>query len=296
MDIGFIGLGQMGCPMAKNLINAGHRLRVYDLIPNAVDLLVKDGAEAAHTAHMAVENADVVISMLPAGEHVKQLYLEGNLLDSINTSTLVIDSSTIDPDSARLVASEAKKRGIRMLDAPVSGGTAGAQAGTLTFIVGGEADAVSMAKPILQVMGKNIFHAGANGAGQVAKICNNMLLAITMAGTAEALQLGVEQGLDPQVLADIMNNSSGGNWVLQRYNPYPGVMPEAPASHDYQGGFRVELMLKDLGLAEQMALSQTSRTPMGALARNLYSIHSAQGSHARDFSSIMQLYQRHIDE
>lgn len=289
-SIAFIGLGNMGAPMAHNLIKAGHQLTVFDLVPQAVQGLVAAGARAAADATEAVKGAEVVVTMLPASKHVEALYLADDLLAAIDAAALVIDCSTIAPDSARKVAAAAKARGLAMIDAPVSGGTGGAEAGTLTFIVGGEADALQRAMPVLQCMGKNIFHAGAAGAGQVAKICNNMLLGILMAGTSEALALGVANGLDPKVLSDIIAKSSGRNWATELYNPWPGVMDHAPASKGYAGGFGVDLMLKDLGLAAESALSTRSSIPLGELARNLYSLHSAAGTGKLDFSSIVKLY------
>ncbi|HAU4913213.1 TPA: 3-hydroxyisobutyrate dehydrogenase, partial [Aeromonas hydrophila] len=202
----------------------------------------------------------------------------------------VIDCSTIDVASARQVGAAAQARGIRFLDAPVSGGVAGAAAGTLTFIVGGEQVDFEAAKPVLACMGQNLFHAGALGAGQIAKMCNNMLLAIHMAGTAEALALGVKEGLDPGVLSTIMGKSSGNNWSLERYNPWPGVMENVPASRNYQGGFMTRLMVKDLGLAMALAEHAHSAVPMGALARNLFNLHATKGQGGRDFSSIVELY------
>lgn len=291
--IAFIGLGHMGGPMALNLVKAGHQLSVFDLVPAAVQTLVDAGAQAASSAAEAVKDAEIVISMLPASKHVEGLYLgEHGLLSSIDSSALIIECSTIAPESARKVADAAKKLGLRIIDAPVSGGTGGAIAGTLTFIVGGEAADLESAQPYLQKMGKNIFHAGQAGAGQVAKICNNMLLGVLMAGTSEALALGVANGLDPQVLSDVIAKSSGRNWATELYNPWPGVMEHAPASKDYAGGFGVDLMLKDLGLAAESALNTRSSIPLGELARNLYSMHSAQGSGGKDFSSILNMFRK----
>ncbi|MFT0851240.1 3-hydroxyisobutyrate dehydrogenase [Achromobacter sp. F4_2707] len=291
--IAFIGLGNMGGPMAQNLLKAGFELAVFDLVPAAVQSLVDSGAASAASAEQCVQNAEVVISMLPASRHVEGLYLgsEG-LLAKIAPGTLVIECSTIAPESARKVAAAAEQAAIRMIDAPVSGGTGGAVAGTLTFIVGGKADDLAAAMPYLEKMGKNIFHAGDSGAGQVAKICNNMLLGILMAGTSEALALGAANGLDPKVLSDIIAKSSGRNWATELYNPWPGVMPDVPASKNYAGGFGVDLMLKDLGLAAEAALHAGASTPLGELARNLYSLHSAGGSGGLDFSSIVKLYER----
>ncbi|MDX1799988.1 MAG: 3-hydroxyisobutyrate dehydrogenase [Marinobacter sp.] len=289
--ITFIGLGNMGGPMASNLLRAGHSVTVFDLSKEAVATLVSEGAKTAETAHAAADQAECVITMLPAGEHVEAVYLgEHGLLASLPADTLVIDSSTIAPETSRGVAAAATAQGIAFLDAPVSGGVGGAKAGTLTFICGGEADTFARAESILSDMGKNIFHAGPHGAGQVAKICNNMLLAILMSGTSEALALGVKNGLDPAVLSEIMKQSSGGNWALNVYNPWPGVMENAPASRDYQGGFLVKLMTKDLGLALDNAVQHHAPVPMGALARNLYELHAGQGNQELDFSSIQRFY------
>lgn len=291
--IAFIGLGNMGGPMAQNLIRAGHDLAVFDLVPAAVKAAVDAGARAAGSAADAVKGAEFVISMLPASRHVESLYLgDKGLLSVIDPSALIIDCSTISPDSARKVAAAAKDKGMRMIDAPVSGGTGGAVAGTLTFIVGGEAADFAVAKPLLEKMGKNIFHAGDAGAGQVAKICNNMLLGILMAGTSEALALGVANGMDPAVLSEIISKSSGRNWATELYNPWPGIMEHAPASKNYAGGFGVDLMLKDLGLAAEAAMASRSATPLGELARNLYSIHSSQGNGGLDFSSIINMLKK----
>lgn len=289
-SIAFIGLGNMGAPMANNLIKAGHQLAVFDLVPGAVNSLADAGARPATSAADAVQGAEIVITMLPASKHVEALYLGEDLLAAIDAAALVIECSTIAADSARKVAAAAQARGLAMIDAPVSGGTGGAVAGTLTFIVGGEAAAFDRALPVLQAMGKNIFHAGPAGAGQVAKICNNMLLGILMAGTSEALALGVANGLDPKTLSDIIAKSSGRNWATELYNPWPGVMDNVPAAKGYAGGFGVDLMLKDLGLAAESALSTRSSTPLGELARNLYALHSGNGHGKLDFSSIVNLY------
>jgi 3-hydroxyisobutyrate dehydrogenase len=288
--VAFIGLGNMGAPMAANLLKAGHSLKVYDIVPQAVARLTALGAAGAESPADAAAEAEFVISMLPAGRHVEDLYLgAGGLLKSAPAGALLVDCSTIDPGTARRVAAAAAARGLDMLDAPVSGGVAGATAGTLTFMVGGPAAALERARPLLGAMGRNIFRAGERGAGQVAKICNNMLLGIAMVGTAEALALGAANGLDPKVLSEIMRQSSGGNWVLNSYNPWPGVMPGAPASRDYAGGFAVNLMLKDLGLATEAAASSGNAVPLGSLARDLYTQHSAAGAGNLDFSSILRL-------
>jgi len=291
--IAFIGLGNMGAPMALNLLKAGYPLTVFDLSPTALKTLADAGALAAGNAKQAIESAEIVISMLPASRHVESLYLGGEgILAHIANGALIIDCSTIAPQSAKKVAQAAAARGLAMVDAPVSGGTAGAAAGTLTFIVGGSTVDLERARPVLNAMGKNIFHAGEHGAGQTAKICNNMLLGILMAGTAEALALGVANGLDPKVLSDIMSKSSGRNWALELYNPYPGVMENAPASRGYTGGFGVDLMLKDLGLSTEAALGSQASIPLGEAVRNLYGIHSKAGAGGKDFSSILELLQK----
>ncbi|MCA0914705.1 3-hydroxyisobutyrate dehydrogenase [Marinobacter nauticus] len=289
--ITFIGLGNMGAPMAANLLKAGHDVTVFDLSKPAVEALVAEGARTADSGKAAAEGAECVITMLPAGKHVEAVYLgDDGLLAALPAGTLVIDSSTIAPETARNVAEQAAERELAFIDAPVSGGVGGAKAGTLTFICGGDASTFEQAKPILEGMGKNIFHAGPHGAGQVAKICNNMLLAILMAGTSEALALGAKNGLDPAVLSEIMKQSSGGNWALNVYNPWPGVMEGVPASREYQGGFLVNLMAKDLGLAFDNAVTNQASIPMGSLARNLFQLHAGQGNGELDFSSILRLY------
>ena len=289
-NIAFIGLGNMGAPMAENLLKAGYTLSVYDLSAEATARLQQAGASVADSPKDAASNAQVVISMLPAGKHVHSVYLGDDgadgLLVELPKGTLVIDSSTIAAADARLVAEAASKLGIDFLDAPVSGGTGGAIAGSLTFIVGGSDDAFAKAEPILAVMGKNIFHAGEHGAGQVAKNCNNMMIGILMAGTAEAINLGVKNGLDPKVLSDIMLQSSGRNWTLEVYNPYPQVMENVPSSNGYKGGFMSKLMQKDLNLAMQTAKDTDVETPMGAKATELYEAHTVENGE-KDFSSIM---------
>ncbi|MFY8297435.1 3-hydroxyisobutyrate dehydrogenase [Pseudoalteromonas sp. SS15] len=289
--IGFIGLGNMGGPMAINLVKAGHEVRVFDLSPDAIATLVEAGATAVNAVEEVCENADFVVSMLPAGKHVKAIYTgENGLVNHLNKSTLVIDCSTIDAESAQFVGKALGEAGIKFVDAPVSGGVAGAAAGTLTFIVGGSTACFELANTILPNMGKNIYHAGDIGAGQVAKICNNMLLSILMAGTSEALQMGIDHGLDPKVLSEIMLNSSGRNWTLELYNPCPDVLENVPSSNGYKPGFMVDLMAKDLGLAQQAAQQTNSATPMGALAKNLYNLMQNQGKGAEDFSAIFKLY------
>lgn len=290
--VAFIGLGNMGDPMATNLVKAGHQVTVFDLVPEACAQLQEAGAAVADSAAAAIVDAEYVISMLPAGKHVAAVYSgENGLLDHLDKSVTVLDCSTIDAATARQVGEIAQQKGIGFMDAPVSGGTAAAAAGSLSFMCGGEAETFEKAKIILADMGKNIFHAGPAGAGQVAKGCNNMLLAIHMIGTTEALEMGVRNGLDPAVLSEIMLASSGRNWPLEVYNPYPGVMETAPASNDYQPGFMVDLMVKDLGLAMQIAEQAGVDNRMGQLARALYEAHQGEGNGQKDFSSIQQTLQ-----
>ena len=291
--VAFIGLGNMGGPMAINLVKAGHEVTAFDLSAEALAQVKAEGAIVAPSAAEAVKGAEFVISMLPAGKHVLGLYLgDKGVAGQIDKDALVIDCSTIDADSARKVGAGLAAQGIAFIDAPVSGGVGGAKAGTLTFIIGGDAAQFERAKTVLGNMGKNLFHAGGIGAGQVAKICNNMLLSILMVGTSEALQMGVDNGLDPKVLSEIMLKSSGRNWTLELYNPCPDVMPNVPSSNGYQGGFMVDLMAKDLGLALEAAMQSQSSTPMGALARSLYVAHQRAGNGKLDFSSIFKLFEK----
>lgn len=293
--IAFIGLGNMGSPMAHNLITAGFNLQIFDLVEELTRPLAEQGALVCHSLQQVVENADVVITMLPAGEHVRSVYLgnekNSGLLSYVAPGTLMIDSSTIDPESARAVGSAAQKQSLEFVDAPVSGGVAGAKAGTLTFIVGANDVAFEHAEQVLKHMGNNIFHAGGIGSGQMGKICNNLMLGILMSGTCEALTLGIDNGLDPKVLSNIMLQSSGRNWALELYNPCPDVMETSPASNNYQPGFMSKLMLKDLGLGMEAAAKSQSSVPMGALARNLYALHNANGNELLDFSSLFEFYQ-----
>lgn len=297
MKIGFLGLGNMGSPMALNLLKAGHQLTVFDLSEVAVTNLVKAGAKAATSiAELAGNDLDMIITMLPAAPQVKAVYLgEDGLLARVAPQVRLIDSSTIDPMSAREVAAAAAGQGNRMIDAPVSGGTAGAAAGTLTFMVGGEQTDFDSALPVLQAMGRNIVHCGPAGNGQVAKVANNMLLAISMIGTAEAMNLGVALGMDPAVLAGVLNTSSGRCWSSDTYNPYPGVMHNVPASRGYSGGFGSDLMLKDLGLATEAAKQAQQPVMLGSLAQQLYQTFSSQGNGGLDFSAIIKLYNGAIE-
>ncbi|MBB3169622.1 3-hydroxyisobutyrate dehydrogenase [Simiduia aestuariiviva] len=293
--IAFIGLGNMGGGMAANLAKKGFIVNAFDLMPEHLEKARADGCNTFGSAADAVATCDAVVSMLPNGKIVESLYIDQDaLLDAMPKGTLVIDCSTVAPENSRRLAQVGTEKGMRVIDAPVSGGVAAAAAGTLAFMCGGSEADVDAARPVLAAMGANIFRAGDHGAGQVAKVCNNMLLAIHMAGTAEALQLGVNNGLDPKVLSDIMLKSSGCNWSLEKYNPYPGVQENSAATRGYTGGFMVDLMLKDLGLAMQSALASQSSIPMGASARNLFSLHKKSGGEDKgglDFSSIQQFYQ-----
>ncbi len=294
--VAFIGLGNMGGGMAANLVKAGFKVNAFDLIEVNLTAASDAGCTPVDCVKKAVDGVDYVVSMLPNGTIVESVYIDDDaLLEAIPKTALVLDCSTIAPSNSRRVGSVAEKLGVQFVDAPVSGGVAAAAAGTLAFMVGGSETNFEAAKVVLEAMGANIFRAGDVGAGQVAKICNNMLLAIHMSGTAEALQLGIDNGLDPKALSEIMLKSSGCNWSLEKYNPVPGVMEGVPSSNDYQGGFMVDLMLKDLGLAQEAASGSKSSIPMGSAARNLFNLHknsAGQDKGVKDFSSIQQLYSR----
>jgi 3-hydroxyisobutyrate dehydrogenase len=290
MKVAFIGLGNMGLPMALNLIKAGHEVLGFDLVQTQLDAFKVAGGIPKQSVAEAILDADVIISMLPASRHVEALYLgDSGILAMAEPRSLLIDCSTISPRVAQELARTAMAKGFGMIDAPVSGGTAGAQAGTLTFMVGGDPADLERARPLLEQMGKNIFHAGASGSGQTVKVCNNMLLGIQMLGTSEALRLGIANGMDPTVLSNIMSKSSGRNWVLELYNPCPGVMENVPSSKEYAGGFGVDLMLKDLGLAIENAHDLDASVPLGDLSRALYEMHSKAGNGQLDFSSVFNL-------
>lgn len=290
MKVAFLGLGNMGLPMAFNLIQAGYQVQGFDLVRDQLNAFKGGGGFPMQSAADAATGVDVIISMLPASQHVQALYLgQSGLLATANPKTLLIDCSTISPKVSQAVAASAKSKGFAMIDAPVSGGTAGAQAGTLTFMVGGDTVDLERARPLLEKMGKNIFHAGASGSGQTVKVCNNMVLGIQMLATCEALRLGIANGMDPKVLSDIMSKSSGRNWVLELYNPCPGVMENVPSSKGYAGGFGVDLMLKDLGLATENASDLEASIPLGQLSRKLYEAHSHAGKGQLDFSSVFNL-------
>ncbi|MBI5068498.1 MAG: 3-hydroxyisobutyrate dehydrogenase [Deltaproteobacteria bacterium] len=289
MKIAFLGLGNMGLPMARNLLKAGHEVVGFDVVAAQATRLAEAGGKTAAAAGDAVAGAEVVFTMLPAGQHVLEAYAgPGGILARCRPDALLVDCSTIAPATAREVAAAARARGVAMLDAPVSGGVGGAEGGTLTFMVGGAEADLARARPLLEKMGKNVFHAGAPGAGQVVKMCNNMLLGIQMAGTCEALRLGIAYGLDPARLSEIMGKSSGRNWALEVYNPCPGVMPGVPASRGYSGGFSTALMLKDLKLAAEGATATGTATPLGRMARDLYQAHADGGAAGKDFSSLFE--------
>jgi 3-hydroxyisobutyrate dehydrogenase len=284
--IGFVGLGNMGLPMALNLIKAGHAVSGFDVNAAAMDTLAASGGKV--TSQPTVE-VDVVLTMLPSGTEVRQVYLGGGgVLDTASTDTLLIDCSTIDVDVARAVAAAAQAKGLAMLDAPVSGGVGGAQAGTLTFMVGGPQAAFVRAKPLLEAMGKTIVHAGPAGNGQAAKICNNMILGISMIAVSEAFVLAEKLGLEHQKLFDIASRSSGQCWSLTNYCPVPGPVPASPANREYRPGFTAAMMLKDLKLAQDAARTSGVATPLGAEAAALYGLYVAHGSGHGDFSGIIR--------
>jgi 3-hydroxyisobutyrate dehydrogenase len=275
--------------MALNLIKAGHEVTGFDLSPQGLEKLNAGGGKSAKDAPTLAADSEVVVTMLPAGKHVRDVYLGSDgIIATAKPGTLLIDSSTIDVDSARTVAAAAADKGLPMLDAPVSGGVGGAQAGTLTFMVGGPDVAFAKAEPLLNVMGKNVVHAGAAGAGQAAKICNNMILGISMIAVSEAFVLAEKLGLDKQKLFDIASKSSGQCWSLTTYCPVPGPVPASPANRDYQAGFTAAMMLKDLKLAQDAANASGATTPLGAEAASLYGLYVGQGEGGRDFSGIVQ--------
>ena len=292
--VGFIGLGNMGGPMAKNLMGAGHEVRVFDLSDEAVQASVADGGQKAGTVAEAVAGADVVVTMLPAGKHVRAVYTgDDGILSAVPSSAILIDSSTIDVTSARDVQAAAADKGVAMVDAPVSGGVGGAAAGTLTFMVGGADEAFAKAKPYLEIMGQNIVHAGGPGNGQAAKICNNMILGISMIGVSEAFVLAEKLGLDHQSLYDIASTASGQCWSLTSYCPVPGPVETSPANRDYQAGFTAAMMLKDLKLAQNAAQDSGATTPLGAEAAALYGLFDAGGQGDVDFSGIINFIRGH---
>ena len=288
--VGFIGLGNMGLPMASNLLKAGIEINAFDLSTDALRKAEDLGMITKTSAIEVLEDIDALITMLPNNIAVENIFLNENLLGEINKNVIIIESSTISPQVSKNVSKKAADMDIAMLDAPVSGGVKGAELGTLTFIVGGNDDHLKKATPLFEIMGDKTFYAGRSGSGQIAKLCNNMLLAIHMCGTAETIAMGVNSGLDPTILSEIMKNSSGGNWSLEKYNPFPGVMKEVPASNDYSGGFLNSLMLKDLNLAKELATQSESNTPLGKLAKEIYEELNNQGFENLDFSSVQKNY------
>ena len=287
--IGFIGLGNMGLPMAQNLVKAGHSVQGFDVTKAQVDALMSSGGSAAVSVKAAASGVDIVVTMLPAGQHVREVYLgTDGVLASVAPGTLLIDSSTIDVETARAVSSAAEKKNLAMLDAPVSGGVGGAQAGTLTFMVGGSDAAFAKAKPVLEKMGKTIVHAGGAGNGQAAKICNNMILGVSMLAVSEAFVLAEKLGLDAQKLFDISSKSSGQCWSMTSYCPVPGPVPASPANRDYKAGFTAAMMLKDLKLAQDAAKAAGAKTPLGADAEKIYSQFVETGEGPRDFSGVIR--------
>ncbi|MEG8039758.1 3-hydroxyisobutyrate dehydrogenase [Sphingomonas sp. LR60] len=285
--VGFIGLGNMGGGMAANLAKKGHDVRAFDLSAAALDAAKAAGCLPVASAHEAADGAEAVVTMLPAGSHVAQVYAES--LSDVAVDTVLIDCSTIDLATARRIASEAAARGIAAVDAPVSGGIAAAQAGTLTFMVGGPAAAFERARPFLEDMGKAVIHAGDSGAGQVAKMCNNLILGATMAATCEAFALAEKLGLDAQTFYDISSKATGQSWSMTSYCPVPGVGPESPADREYKGGFAGALMLKDLELAMAAADGAAAQVPMGTRARDLYRAFVDAGQGGLDFSGIIRM-------
>jgi 3-hydroxyisobutyrate dehydrogenase len=291
VKIAFIGLGHMGYPMCRNLLARGYRLKVYDLVAANVQRLVEEGCEAATSAVDCARSVEALITMLPSSPHVRSAYGgDYGVLAGAAPGTLLIDSSTIDPLTAREVEMDARAKGCVMVDAPVSGGVSGAQAATLTFMVGGEKADFDAARPILECMGRNIVHCGGPGNGQVAKICNNMMLAVGMIATAEGMSLAAKLGMDPKVFAAIVNTSSGRSWSSDTYNPFPGVLENVPAARGFTGGFGADLMLKDLTLVTDAAKSARHPVLLGALAQQIYQKHSSDGHGALDFSSVILQY------
>lgn len=295
MRVGFIGLGNMGAYMATCLLDAGHELFVYDLEPAAVQKLAAQGAQPlTDLDEFAQQRLEVIFTMLPAAPQVNEVYLgaQGLVTQLQGQNCILVDCSTIDPHTAQQVAQRAQQQGLEILDAPVSGGTVGAKAGTLTFMVGGSKQALQTVEPLFSIMGKNTIHCGDNGHGQVAKIANNMLLGISMIGVAEAMNLGMKLGMDPHTLAEVINHSSGRCWSSDTNNPVPDICPDAPASRDYQGGFASGLMQKDLRLALQAAQKAEQSVFMGALAEQMYQYLNQQQDPSLDFSAIIRLYEK----
>ena len=289
-NIGFIGIGKMGLPMMGNLISSGHSVIAYDLSSEAIRSAVKRGAASAKNIEDAINNREIIITMLPAGEDIREVYLnENGIISKAKEGTLFIDCSTVDIDSAVSVSAEALVNGMEMVDAPVSGGVRGAEQGTLTFMVGGSELAFTLANPILKSMGKNVVHAGDAGRGQAAKICNNLLLGISMAAVCEAFALADKLGLDRQTLFNISSNATGQCWALNSYCPVPGPVPTSPANNQYAPGFTSSMMLKDLALSQVAANSVGLKTELGAHAERLYRNFCESGNADIDFSGIFEM-------
>ncbi|PZU83185.1 MAG: 3-hydroxyisobutyrate dehydrogenase [Chelatococcus sp.] len=286
-SIAFIGLGNMGGPMAGNLVKAGHTVSAFDLVQASKDAAAELGVGIAGSAKEAVADAEIVITMLPAGKHVISVWTD--ILPAVKPGALLIDCSTVDVESARKAHAMAAERGCPALDAPVSGGVGGAKGGTLTFMVGGSDEAFAQGEPVLKAMGRKIVHCGAAGNGQAAKICNNMLLGISMIGVCEAFVLAEKLGLSHQALYDVSSTSSGQCWSLTTYCPVPGPVPTSPANTQYKPGFASALMLKDLKLSQEAAQAAGASTPLGAAATQLFGIHNAWGEGGADFSAIIHL-------
>ncbi|MEM9355039.1 MAG: 3-hydroxyisobutyrate dehydrogenase [Pseudomonadota bacterium] len=293
--IGFIGLGNMGLPMAGNLVKAGHTVTAFDIVDANMKAAAAEGVGTAASANATAEGADVIITMLPAGKHVLGVYQDG-LLEAAGKGTLLIDCSTIDVADARQAHTLASEAGMLSLDAPVSGGVGGAQGATLTFMVGGSGDSFSAGQPILEGMGKKIVHCGDGGAGQSAKICNNMILAVTMIGVAEGFCLGEKLGLSHQALFDVVSTATGSCWAVNSYCPVPGPVQTSPANNDFKPGFATALMAKDLTLAQNAALESGASTPMGAEAAHLYRLYMSTGAGGTDFSSIIRFIRGQEDQ
>ncbi|MBT6314998.1 MAG: 3-hydroxyisobutyrate dehydrogenase [Alphaproteobacteria bacterium] len=288
--IGFIGVGNMGGPMSANLSKAQHQVRAFDLSPEAVAAAEAAGATAAPTVAEAVKDAEIVVTMLPAGAHVREVYMgEEGIFANAPKGTLFIDSSTIDVATSREVAAAADAAGFAMLDAPVSGGTGGAEGGTLTFMVGGDADAFERGAKAFDAMGKTIVHCGSAGAGQAVKACNNMMLAISMIGVAEGFNLADALGIDRQIVYNVCSTATASSWALNTYCPVPGPAPASPANRGYQAGFTADMMLKDLRLAQDAAQKAGVSTPLGSEAQALFALFSNMGSGAKDFSGIIEM-------
>lgn len=294
-EVTFIGLGNMGLPMAMNLLKSGHSVTGFDLAEDQVKILTDAGGKSTNDINQAIQTSDVVVTMLPSGKIVKSIYLgDKGIIKNAPENLLLIDSSTIDVETAREVSIEAINKNLRIVDAPVSGGVGGAQAGTLTFMVGGEKESFDSAKEFLDIMGGNIIYAGLSGNGQAAKICNNMLLGISMIGTAEAFNLAENLGLDAQTFFDISSTASGQCWSMTSYCPVPGPVPSSPANNDYKPGFSAALMLKDLRLSQEAASMTTSLTPLGANATSIYEEIENLGQENIDFSGVIKLLQNKL--